>query len=90
MPEATRVADARHVRPTTRYVLLNPCRSQLVSNPLRWPYSTLRGVLGAEYDPWVSAPQLAACIGHVWEIRHWFHRYVASDPRLRLGRGRNR
>jgi len=82
IPEPTRVADCRHLQRTVRYVLLNPCRAGLVSDPLCWPHSTLRGVLGAEYDAWVSAAELAAALGPRPEFRDWFHRYVAADSRI--------
>jgi len=82
LPEPTRVADRRHLQRTTRYVLLNPVRAGLVSDPLCWQHTTLRGVLGAEYDPWVPASHLAGALSHRGAFRRWFHAYVAADPRV--------
>lgn len=78
-PEAIRSprALARHVR----YVALNPCRANLVSCPLAWPWSTHRDVIGACVDPWITATRLAATLRlprHNFERRH--HKYVSSDP----------
>jgi hypothetical protein len=82
IPEPSRITDSRHLLRTVRYVVLNPCRSGLVSDPLCWPYSTLRSVIGAEYDPWVSASDLAQALGHPRQFREWFHRYVTADSEL--------
>ncbi len=82
IPEPSRIADRRHLERTVRYVVLNPCRSGLASDPLCWPFSTLRGVLGAEYDPWVSASQLARALGRGRRLRAWFHGYVTADSEL--------
>jgi hypothetical protein len=58
-------APARTVaiaRRTLRYLLLNPVRSNDVDDPLSWPWSTLRDVLGAVVDPWVDAERLHALL----------------------------
>ena len=65
---------------TVRYVHLNPCRAGLVDDPLTWPYSTHRDVLGGVVSPWVDADRLASAFGHRRAgFRDWFHAYVASD-----------
>ena len=48
-------ANLQHLERHVRYVHLNPCRASLVGDPLEWPWSTHRGVLGAEHDAWISA-----------------------------------
>jgi hypothetical protein len=71
-----------------RYCALNPSRPtklmgrtvQLVSDPLAWPWSTHRDVVGAIIDPWVDATHLAAALGRKQHnFRERFHRYVSSD-----------
>jgi hypothetical protein len=67
----------RHVR----YVTLNPCRARLVCDPLAWPWSTHRDIVGAVIEPWVTAEALAAALGRPaprFAPRH--HAYVSADP----------
>ena len=63
-----------------RYVALNPVRAGLVEDPLAWPWSTHRDVLGCVTDPWVTPKRLASALG--WPplrvAREW-HTYVALD-----------
>jgi hypothetical protein len=76
-----------------RYVLLNPCRPwtcagtrlRLVSDPLSWPWSTLRDVIGATAEPWIDAQRLQGALE--WTPRDFarrFHGYVSSDPSVRI------
>src|SRR5262245_41196518 len=44
------IPNLDHLRRQVRYVHLNPCRARHVDDPLRWLYSTHRGVIGAEVD----------------------------------------
>lgn len=78
----TVIADERHLLRTARYVHLNPCRDGLVGDPLAWPWSTHRGAIGAEVDPWVSADTLASYLHREGEpnFAAWFHGYVSRDP----------
>ncbi|MCC6527052.1 MAG: hypothetical protein IT373_30675 [Polyangiaceae bacterium] len=64
-----------------RYIALNPCRAGLVRDPLGWPWSTHRDVVGAVADPWVSAPRLAGALERSPRrfAEHW-HAYVSGDP----------
>jgi hypothetical protein len=83
VPEPTLIADAKHLLRTIRYVHLNACREQLVGDPLLWPWSTHRGVVGAEQDPWLDARRLAGFVASNYAesaFVAWFHRYVSSDP----------
>lgn len=78
--DATPIADARHLQRQIRYVHLNPCRAGLVRDPLAWPWSTHRGVIGAEARPWVSAATLAARFRRDEQgFARWFHAYVSGD-----------
>ncbi|MBI4704574.1 MAG: hypothetical protein HY744_26015 [Deltaproteobacteria bacterium] len=57
------VPDAKHLRRLVRYLALNPCRARLVDDPLGWPWSTHRDVIGAIAEPWVDAARVAAALG---------------------------
>ncbi len=64
-----------------RYVHLNPPRAHLVDDLLSYRWSTHRGVIGAEYDPWVSMARIAQATGRPWcGFVESFHEYVSSDP----------
>jgi len=79
------VADTKHLRRTVRYVHLNAPRGGLVADPLAWPWSTHRGALGAEADPWVRAEDLAAALGRPTRgFGEWLHGYVSADPDVNL------
>ncbi|MCC6899907.1 MAG: hypothetical protein IT377_13080 [Polyangiaceae bacterium] len=65
-----------------REVHTGPCDTSLVADPLSWPWSTYRGLMGAELDPWVDPADVA------WEFR-WpregfeqrLHEYTTTDHR---------
>ncbi|HOU93383.1 MAG TPA: hypothetical protein PLU22_20160 [Polyangiaceae bacterium] len=83
--EPAPVADTRHLRRTVRYLHLNAPRAGLVADPLAWPWSTHRGALGAEADPWVPAGALAAALGRPARgFGEWLHGYVSGDPDVDL------
>ncbi|HHH28773.1 MAG TPA: hypothetical protein ENK57_10575 [Polyangiaceae bacterium] len=77
---------------SVRYAWLNPCRPwrchghlvQLVDDPLRWPWSTLRDSIGAVADPWISADALAVAFG--WprgrDLPRRLHGYAARDEHV--------
>jgi hypothetical protein len=80
-PPAAVVRTVLALRRTVRYVALNPCRARLVSDPLEWPWSTHRDVVGAVAQPWVTADGLADALRlprHDFERAH--HAYVSADP----------
>lgn len=86
IPEPTRIQDRAHLKRQIRYVHLNPTRARLVGDPLEWPWSTHRGVVGAEVDPWVTADSLARRLGEQrvgFEER--FHAHVSGDPSAAVG-----
>ncbi len=69
-----------------RYIVLNPCRAEIVADPLFWPWSTHRDVVGAIADPWISAGRLAQHLGKAAEgfaVAH--RRFVSDDSFARIG-----
>ncbi len=77
------VVREHRLRIVVRYVVLNPCRKSLVDDPVLWPWSTYRDVLGAAVDPWVDAERLARCLGECEAgFVPRFHRYVTLDNRV--------
>ncbi len=68
------VNDAKHLQRTVRYVALNPCRDQLVSDPLTWAFSSHRDAVGL------------AIPGVLPAVRDpvWHHGYVSGDPSVRV------
>jgi hypothetical protein len=75
------LSDAQKVNRMTRYLALNPCRKGLVDDPLRWPWSTHRDVVGAIADPWVDADRLARVLERRGgDFANELHAYISSDP----------
>jgi hypothetical protein len=66
--------DDGKIRRNVRYVHLNPCRARIVSDPLAWPLSTHRDMVGLAPFPVVSPRRDAVEL----------HRYVSSDPHVRV------
>ncbi|MFO0567816.1 MAG: hypothetical protein U0263_19305 [Polyangiaceae bacterium] len=86
VPVPSVIPNAQHLLRVVRYVHLNPCRAKLARDPLEWPWSTHRGIVGAEVDPWVSPERMAAAVG--WPLQDLpgrFHRYVSADPSVDVG-----
>jgi hypothetical protein len=80
IPEPAAILNGRHLARGVRYVHLNPCRDALAADPLRWAWSTHRGAIGAELDPWVSADRLATALGRPrGGFEPWLHAYVSGD-----------
>ena len=81
--DPTVVPNLLHLRRTVRYIHMNPCRDDLVEDPLCWPWSTHRDVVGARYAPWLEATALAASLGfRQTGFPEYFHRYAAKDRDL--------
>ena len=89
VPAPQPIADVDKLRRQLRYLALNPCRpwgrgeDPLVTDPLQWPWSTHRDVMGAIAPPWVSAERLAAALGNRRQVEYFrneHHRYVSGDP----------
>ncbi len=68
------VQGAVKLRRSVRYIHLNPCRAGLVDDPLAWAWSTHRDRVGLTVRPVVR----------VDPDRVRFHRYVSSDPTVRV------
>jgi len=80
IPKVQLQRDPSKLMRQARYIVLNPVRAKLVNDPLAWPWSTHRDVLGAVDRPWVSASRLASVLGRSpREFSRWWHQYVARD-----------
>lgn len=93
VPEPRPLPSIDKLRRGVRYDLLNPCRSwkffgesiRLVRDPLMWPWSTLRDVIGATVDPWTPCDRLEEALD--WrspDFASSFHAYVSSDPTVHV------
>lgn len=81
LPPAQVVPDRLHLLRQIRYVHLNPCRAGLVDDPLRWPWSTHRALIGAAMNPVVDAARVARLVQYgARDFASWFHAYVSGDP----------
>lgn len=79
LPEA--ITDQQKAMRQLRYVALNPVRAGLARDPLAWPWSTYRDVMGAVADPWVPQTRVAELFGRpLAGFRASLHRYVSADP----------
>jgi len=77
------IKDEKELNRQMRYVALNPSRAGLVDDPLSWPWSTHRDVVGAIADPWVTARDVAAALGRPTSARA-IHAYVSGDPSVAI------
>lgn len=73
-PEFVVVRNAGHRRRTMRYLALNPCREGLTTDPLAWPFSTYRDMLGLALDP--ARPRVPDPAS--------LHAFVSADPTVRV------
>lgn len=71
-PDPVEIPDEKHLRRTIRYVLLNPCRGGLAADPLAWPLSNHRDLVGLG-TRFAAVPQ---------PVR--FHTFVSSDTTVAL------
>jgi hypothetical protein len=79
------IEGAQKVSRVARYTVLNPSRAGLVDDPLAWPWTTHRDVVGAIADPWVSASHVASVLGRPLRgFVEWMHGYVSADPSVRV------
>jgi hypothetical protein len=80
VPAAEVIVDHQKLIRVVRYVALNPVRAGLIADPLLWPWSTLRDVMGAVIDPWVDSDRLARVLNRdPRTFAAWWHRYVSTD-----------
>jgi hypothetical protein len=75
VPEPEEVRGADKIRRLVRYVYLNPCRARLVDDPLAWPLSTYRDLLGLAVTPVLARHSDPPRV----------HAYVSSDPTVQVG-----
>lgn len=83
---AAPIADVQKLEAQVRYVVLNPCRGDLTRDPLTWPWTTHRDVVGAVFDPWVSAERLAEALEQPTDnfiAKHHYH--VSNDTKAKIG-----
>jgi len=80
------IADnVKHCSRQIRYIALNPCRDGLAADPLAWPLSTYRDVMGGVVDPWVTADRLAETLRYPESgFRVALHRYISGDPSVHV------
>jgi hypothetical protein len=69
------VNDDTKLRILVKYVHLNPCRAELVADPLAWPFSAHRDACG------LAVPSAIPRARNV--VR--FHRFVSNDPFVVIG-----
>ena len=80
------IVGVRKLAQQVRYIVLNPCRAEVASDPLLWPWSTHRDVVGAVADPWITADRLARHLGEAaigFAAAH--HRFVSNDSWVTIG-----
>jgi REP element-mobilizing transposase RayT len=84
-PTPEPVPDLKHLQRTIRYIHLNPCRRGLATDPLQWEWSTHRDAVGATSKSWVDLPRLRTLQRvPAGSFAPEFHRYVSSDPTVRM------
>ncbi len=69
------ISSPEHLQRTRRYVLLNPCRGRLVSDPLGWPWSTHRDATGLAW------PRARKVVGDPVDFHGYVSRDRSVDPR---------
>ena len=75
------VAPGKPLARELRYLDLNAPRAKLCRDPLEWPWTTHRDVMGAVVDPWVTEDRLARVLDPSGkDFRAWWHEYVSGDP----------
>lgn len=85
IPPPAKIPDTHHLKRQLRYVALNPCRAGLCQDPLSWPWSTHRELVGAVAHPWISASKIAHALGDTKrDFANRFHSYVSGDPSVSL------
>ena len=78
--EAFPIRTRKILARTIRYVVRNPCNDGLTDDPLAWPWSTHRDVVGAIADPWVDTGRLADTLAQPHRgFARAHHTYVSRD-----------
>ena len=77
----TAIHDFHHLKRQVRYVHLNPCRRELVRDPLAWEWSTHREAVGAAASDWLDVGTLMKAFkAPPRTFKEIFHQYVSADP----------
>lgn len=80
VPNPQAIPDLLHLKRQIRYVHRNPCRARLTSDPVTWPWTTHRDVLGMVWPAWVTRNRIAGILGESTRgFRERFHHYVSAD-----------
>ncbi len=74
------IPNLKHLRRQIRYVHLNPCRNQLITDPLHWEFSTHWDYLNYTVDS-ISVPTLEEL---EFSSPNQFHRYVSADSTTQI------
>ncbi len=86
-PDPTPIRNAAQLERHVKYVHLNPCRAGLAEDPLSWAWTTHRGLIGAEVDPWVTVARLAPRVHKPIDgYREALHAYVCNDSKVAASR----
>ncbi|MCM0607249.1 MAG: hypothetical protein KA715_14260 [Xanthomonadaceae bacterium] len=83
LPLPNIIPDSKHLERQIRYVHLNPCRSDLTSEPLSWKWSTHLDYLGLVKNPWCNLKELRSK-GRNFSAE-FFHLFVSNDPTAQIG-----
>jgi hypothetical protein len=79
VPNPTEIRGPAHLERQVKYVHLNPCRASLTDNPLAWPWTTHRGLVGAEVDPWLGKSRIAPLVHKPLDgFEQSFHAYISD------------
>lgn len=85
IPPPALIPDRHHLRRQIRYIALNPCRKSLCRDPLEWPWSTYRDIMGAVSRPWVNDTVIAQALREPKSgFRVRIHAYVSGDPSVQI------
>jgi hypothetical protein len=81
------IHDLDRLLRATSYVFLNPCRAGLVTDPLSWPPSSYRDVIGAIAEPHLTAQQLADMLHLEYssDFVPRFHQFLSDDHSVQVG-----
>jgi len=80
VPPPRILPNVHKLRLDIRYVALNPCRRHYVSDPLEWPWSTHRDLMGCAAAPWIRPERLAPLVQRpLAGFREQWHGYVSRD-----------
>ncbi len=85
VPNPEPVRNYSHFLRTFRYVVLNPCRDRLCSDPLEWEWSSYRDLFGAVVDPWITWSRLEGVLRRS-SVKSLvaLHEWISGDPSVEV------